>query len=119
MNIIKDKCHLPEFLRYKNITAIYKNKGSKTDLNNDRGIFTCTVINSILQKLIYKDNYDTIDDNLSDSNVGARKRKNIRNHSWIINGIIRDAASSKSNPVDLAILDYRQCFDAMSVDITH
>ena len=81
MNIIKDKCHLPEFLRYKNITAIYKNKGSKTDLNNDRGIFTCTVINSILQKLIYKDNYDTIDENMSDSNVGARKRKNIRNHS--------------------------------------
>ena len=118
MNIIKDKCHLPEFLRYKNITAIYKNNGSKTDLNNDRGIFTCTVINSILQKLIYKDNYDTIDENMSDSNVGARKRKNIRNHSWIINGIIRDAASSKSKPVDLAILDYRQCFDAMSVDIT-
>ena len=81
MNIIKDKCHLPEFLRYKNITAIYKNNGSKTDLNNDRGIFTCTVINSILQKLIYKDNYDTIDENMSDSNVGARKRKNIRNHS--------------------------------------
>ena len=77
-----------------------------------------TVINSILQKLIYKDNYDTIDENMSDSNVGARKRKNIRNHSWIINGIIRDAASSKSKPVDLAILDYRQCFDAMSVDIT-
>ena len=77
-----------------------------------------TVINSILQKLIYKDNYDTIDDNVSDSNVRAQKRKNIRNHSWIINGIIRDAASSKSKPVDLAILDYRQCFDAMSVDIT-
>ena len=118
MNIIKDKCYVPELLRYKNISAIYKNKGSKSDLNNDRGIFTCTVVNSILQKLLYKDNYDTIDSNLSDSNVGARKRKNIRNHNWIINGIIRDTVNSKSKAVDLAVLDYRQCFDTMSVDIT-
>ena len=115
---IKDKCYVPDLLRFKNISAIYKNKGSKSDLTNDRGIFTCTVINSILQKLLYKDNYDTIDSNLSDSNVGARKRKNIRNHSWIINGVIRDAVTSKSKAVDLSIMDYRQCFDTMSVDIT-
>ena len=55
---------------------------------------------------------------MSDSNVGARKGKNIRNHTFIINGIINDAASSKSKPVDLAILDYQQCFDAISVDVT-
>ena len=118
MNNIKDNCYIPDLLRFKNISTIYKNKGSKSDLNNDRGIFTCTVINSILQQLLYKDNYDTIDGNLSDSNVGARKRKNIRNHSWIINGVIRDAVTSKSKAVDLAVLDYRQCFDTMSVDIT-
>ena len=46
---------------------------------------------------------------INDSNVGARKRKNIRNHSWIINGVIRDAVTSKSKAVDLAILDYKQC----------
>ena len=117
MNKIKSEVTIPDQLRMKNITAIYKNKGSKSDLENDRGIFRCTVLNTIFQKLIYEDNYDMIDENLSDSNVGARKRKNIRNNSFIINGIINDTVSSKSKTIDLAILDYKQCFVALSVEI--
>ena len=117
MNRIKNEVKLPEIFRHKNVSAIYKNKGSKADLENDRGIFTCTVLNSILQKLIYQDNYEEIDSNLSDSNVGARKRKNIRNHNFIINGIIHHTVTTKSRPVDLAVLDYRQCFDTVSVDV--
>ena len=68
--------------------------------------------------MIYQDNYELIDENLSDSNVGARKRKNIRNHSFIINGIINDTVASKSKTIDLAILDYKQCFDVLSVEST-
>ena len=117
MNSIKRQVKLPNVFRYKNISTIYKNKGSRSDLENDRGIFTCTVLNSILQKLIYKDNYDEIDSNLSDSNVGARKRKNIRNHTFVINGIIHHTVTSKSRPVDITVVDYKQCFDTLSVDV--
>ena len=98
MNLIKNQSKIPEIFRFKNISTIYKNKGSRSNLENDRGIFTCIILDTILQKLIYNSNYDTIDNNLSDSNVGARKRKNIRNHSFIINGIISDAAASISKP---------------------
>ena len=31
------------------------------------------MLNTILQKLLYNENYETIDSNLSDSNVGARQ----------------------------------------------
>ena len=117
MNKIKNELKVPEIFRLKNISAIYKNKGSKSDLENDRGIFTCTVLNSILQKLVYNDNYEEIDSNLSDSNVGARKQKNIRNHSFIINGIINHTVTTKSRPVDITVLDYKQCFDTLSVDV--
>ena len=117
MNKIKSQCLVPKLFTLKNISTIYKNKGSKSDLENDRGVFVSTIFNTILQKLIYNDNYDTIDSNLSDSNVGARKNKNIRNHTFIINGIINDSVKT-NKPVDLAILDYKQCFDAMNVEIT-
>ena len=51
---------------------------------------------------------------MSDSQVGARKSKNIRNHIWIVNGIISDVLSSKKNiPIDIGIYDYRQCFDSL------
>ena len=118
MNRIKDEVKVPELFRLKNISTIYKNKGSKSNLENDRGIFTSTVLNTILQKLIYGSIYEEVDSNLSDSNIGARKRKSIRNHTFIINGIINDTIATKKTNVDLAIMDYKTCFDAMSVDVT-
>ena len=65
-------------------------------------------------KLIYNDKYRVIDGNMSDSNVGARKHKNIRNHIFVINGIINDVLTSKQKKaVDIQIMDYKQCFDSM------
>ena len=43
----------------------------------------------------------------------ARKKKSIRNHIFILNGIINEALKKKDKPVDLVIVDYKQCFDAM------
>ena len=101
-------------MRRADVTTIYKGKGEKSDLNNDRGIFLITIFRSILMKLIYNDKYDKIDESMSDSQVGARKRKNIRNHIWIINGIIIDVLNKKNKePVDLQIFDYKQCFDSL------
>ena len=53
-----------------------------------------TLFRSMLMKLIYNDKYDILDQNMSDSNVGARRGKNIRNHIFVINGIIMDVLSS-------------------------
>ena len=41
----------------------------------------------------------------------------MRNHNFIINGIIHHTVTSKSRPVNLAVLNYRQCFDTLSVDV--
>ena len=107
---------IPAFMQFVNIVAIYKGKGEKSDLENDRGIFILNLIRSILMKMIYQDKYQTIDENMSDSNVGARKKKNIRNHLFILNGIINDALNSKDKCIDLIIVDYKQCFDSMWLD---
>ena len=56
--------------------------GSKLDLEMERGIFVGTVPNTVLQKLLHRSIYSTIDQNLGDSNVGGRKGKNIRSHSF-------------------------------------
>ena len=65
-------------------------------------------------RLIYKDKYDIIDRHISDSQIGGRKGKNVRNHVWIVNGIICDVLSTrKKTPVDILIYDYKQCFDSL------
>ena len=112
-NEVKETQNVPEFMELCNIVGIYKGKGEKMDLNNDRGIFIVNIFRSVLMKLIYVDKYDIIDRSMSDSNVGARKRKSIRNHIFILNGIIQEALEGNNEAVDLLIADYKQCFDSL------
>ena len=116
-NNIKDKKHIPDFMELADITTIYKGKGEKCKLDNDRGIFIVTILRTILMKLIYMDEYENLDNSMSDSQIGARKNKNIRNHIWVINGIICDVLSKKNKkPIDVQIFDYKQCFDSLWIE---
>ena len=50
---------------------------------------------------------------MSDSNIGARKEKNIINHIFVVNSIMHDVLNKKSNePIDIMVLDYKQMFDS-------
>ena len=69
-------------------------------------------------KMVYKDKYKIVDKNMSDSNVGARKAKNIRNHIFILNGVINEAVNNKKIGIDIEIMDYKQCFDSMWLEET-
>ena len=105
MNGIKSNLIIPEFLIYGNITSLYKLKGSRQDLENDRGIFNLVIIGAILDKLIYQDTFQDIDSMMSDSNVGARKKRNIRDHLFVVNGIINNVKNGKGqDSVEIEIL---------------
>ena len=45
---------------------------------------------------------------MSDSNVGGRKKRNIRDHLFIVYGVINSVV-----PVDIAVYDIAKCFDSM------
>ena len=78
------------------------------DLMNDRGIFIVDIFRSILMKLVYQEKYEMVDRQMSDSNVGARRGRNIRNHIFVLNGVINDVVKNVKASVDIEILDYRQ-----------
>ena len=73
LNLVKRKQTYPSILQSSNITSFYKSKGDRSDLENDHGVFIVVKIRSILDKLIYNDNYHIIDKSMSCSNIGARK----------------------------------------------
>ena len=112
-NRVKFEFDFPDIMKLANIISIYKGKGEKNSLESDRGIFIINIFRSIMMKLIYNDEYDNLDEQMSDSNIGARKNKNIRNHIFIINGVINETLKNKKKCIDIQILDYRQCFDSM------
>ena len=88
MNGVKQNFIFPEFMQLANISSIFKNRGSRFSLANDRGIFILTVFKKVFDKLIYKEKYPEIEKNMSDSNIGARRGKNIQNHLFIVYAII-------------------------------
>jgi len=113
MNQIKQQQKIPSSLKYCNITSIYKNKGSKKDFENYRGIFRVVTLRNILDKLIYNDEYPTIDANLTDSNVGARQKRNIRDNIFVINAILNEIVKKKLEGIDIQIYDVYKCFDKL------
>ena len=114
-NNLKQKKMIPIFMNYANITTVPK-KGSKILLVNQRGIFRVSVVRGILMRLIHNEKYHIIDSNMSDGQMGARKKKGCRNNIFIINGIIHDVMTSKNmKPVQLQICDYKEMFDAIKL----
>ena len=112
-NRIKIEMIFPEFMRLANICSIYKGRGERMLLESERGIFIVNCFRNILMKMVYQDECAIVDKSMSDSNVGARKKKSIRNHIFVINAVINEAIRNKSRNIDILIKDYRQCFDSM------
>ena len=112
-NGIKNNHELPDFMIKQNITTIFKNKGSRQDMENDRGIFILSALKKILDKLIYIDKFENIDKNMSCSNVGARRGRNIRDHLFIIYGIINSVVKGSEPDIDIQIYDLVKAFDSL------
>ena len=113
LNLVKNKQIYPRIFQAANITSLYKQKGEKSDLNSDRGIFNVVKIRSILDRLIYNEEYKKIDSHMSCSKIGARKERNIRDHLFVINSILFEVSENKNINIDIEIYDIEKCFDKM------
>ena len=66
-----------------------------------------------IDKLIYNDEYESIDKNLTDSNVGARRNRNIRDNIFVMNAILLNVRRRKLKGTDVQIFDAEKCFDKL------
>ena len=83
-NLIKEELIIPEFFQVMSITSLYKNRGLKSDISNERGIFSIAKVRSIFEKIIYSEIYEIADGNMSFSNVGGRRNRNIRDNLFVV-----------------------------------
>ena len=113
MNSIKNNQEYPKCLELCNITSMYKKKGSRNKFNQYRGIFRVGIFRSILERLIYNDEYYNIDSNLSDANVGARKHRNIRDNLFVVNAVLNSVKRGSEEALDLCAYNVDKCFDAL------
>ena len=113
MNKTKFDQIFPDELELCDISSIYKRRGSRNSFNSYRGVFRVTILRSILDRLIYNDEYANNDGNLTDSNVGARKDRNIRDNIFVLNAISNSVIKGNEDDIDIQVFDIEKCFDAL------
>ena len=113
MNRIKDEQKYPKCLELCNITSIWKMKGPRNKFSSYRGIFRVSIFRAILDRLIYNDEYENLDSNLTDSNVGARRMRNIRDNIFVLNAVLNNQKKKGGEALDIQIYDVEQCFDSL------
>ena len=114
-NKLKKNGLVPTFMR-KAIIAPIPKKGSQFQLKNERGIFLVNSVRAMLMKLIYNSKYDTLERNMSESNIGSRKNKSCIDHIFVLNSIVHEQLKSvKNKPIRLQICDFQQMFDGMDL----
>ena len=55
-NMSKNDLEVPDFFESMSITSLYKSKGLKSDILNERGYFNLPKVKSLLDKVIYSMN---------------------------------------------------------------
>ena len=106
---MKRKQIYPDIFLPSNISSFGENKGRKDDLSNERGVFKVVKIRTIFDKVILNDKYEIINKSMSCSNIGARKRRNICDHLFVVNGILNEAIQNKNKNIDIQIVDIEKC----------
>ena len=110
MNRVKSELIFPTHLNVANVTNLYKNKGDKSKFDSYRGIFRIPILRNTLELLMHIDEYEKIDANLTNGNVGARRRRNVRDNLFVINAIMNESKQNKE-PTDIDVYDVEKCFD--------
>ena len=88
MNRIKSDQKYPMCLELCNMTSIWKLIGPRNKFSSYSGIFRVSIFRAILDRLIYNNEIGNIDSNLTHSNVGARRNRNIRDNIFVLNAVI-------------------------------
>ena len=85
---------------------------------NYRGVFRVTVLRSILNRLMYNDSYEAIDQIITNKNVGARKSQNIRDNIFLLGAISNSIINGHEEPIQVQIMDTDKCFDKLWLEAT-
>ena len=71
------------------------------------------VLRNILDRLIYEDEYQKVEDGLTDSNIGSRKKRNIRDNIFVLGAVTNDVVNGAAAAIDVCTYDIAKCFDAI------
>ena len=110
-NKVKSNRETPEQWNFVRIATIYKQKGSKKQLKNYRGIFLTVVVSKIFESLIK----GRIESKLNQINLlqaGSRKNRSGPDNVFLLRACV-DHFKFTKQPLFLTAYDFEQAFDSL------
>ncbi len=111
LNIIKTTHIIPEEWRNVLITMIYKNKGSRLDLEKYRGIFLTVIVSKLFERLLQARMKDSLQ-KVSLFQAGSRPGKGPPDQLYLLRSAV-DHSKYMNNPIYITAYDFRQAFDSL------
>ena len=110
-NQVKNSKHPPQQWNSVIITIIYKNKGSRKQLVNYRGIFLASVVSKVFERLL-KNRMKSFMENVDVCQAGARSNRGPPDNIFIVNAVI-DHSLYLGKSLYLTTYDFEQAFDSL------
>ena len=110
-NIIKSSCQIPETWRQVLITMIYKNKGSRLDLEKYRGIFLTVTVSKLFERMLQVRMQSNLE-KVSHCQAGSRLGKSGADNLFLLRSSI-DHSKYMNNCLYITTYDFRQAFDSL------
>ena len=106
---------MPEELETVLIKFIYKEKGKKDEMKNQRGIFITSIITKLFEKIIRNRNKEKLQENISIYQNGALEKMGTRDNIMVVQAVI-DYNKNMEGELFLLIADAETCFDKLLLE---
>eukprot|EP00111_Clytia_hemisphaerica_P015501 TCONS_00045769-protein len=112
LNEILKEGTIPEKWKKMRIKSIYKNKGSRNEMKNQRGIFITNVVSKIFERVLLNRNRELIESSMSPFQCGGRKKRGIADHLFTLKRMI-ESYKEKRKVLYVFYGDLEKCFDKL------
>ena len=112
LNEVLRKAEVPERWKVMIIKSIYKNKGKRNEMANQRGIFLTSVISKIFERILLNRSKEVLEENMSPFQCGGRSGRGIVDHLFTVRALI-DEARYYNRDLYMYYGDLEKCFDKL------
>ena len=103
---------VPEKWNRLKIKSLYKNKGDKKEMTNQRGIFLTSIVSKTFERILLNRNLLTIDEKMTIYQNGGRKERGTVDNLFTVRAVI-DEAKYYGKDLYLFYGDLEKCFDKL------
>ena len=108
-NVVKERQVIPHQWNHVGVATIYKNKGNKKELVNQRGIFLTQVLSKMFERMVAERMKDTTS-KISKLQAGGQDGRATYHQTFLLRSFIAHAKYTGTT-LYLTFYDFKQCFD--------